>query len=67
MDPILAEVYSTALPAAPFVIAAYALVWVILLVFCLAMFACSKKTQKDIDALRDAVERLERERGDRQD
>lgn len=62
MDPILADVYSTALPAAPYVIAAYALIWVILLVFCVAMFVRSRKTQKDIDALRDAVERLERER-----
>lgn len=60
MDPILADVYSTALPAAPYVIGAYALIWVILMVFAIAMFVRSRKTQKDIDALREAIERRER-------
>ena len=33
MNPVLADIYSTILPSAPFVIAAYALLWVALLVF----------------------------------
>ena len=33
MDPILAEVYSTVLPAAPFVIAAYVGIWLALAVY----------------------------------
>ena len=60
MDPVLADVYSTALTAAPYVIAAYALIWVILMVFAIAMFVKTRKTQKDIDALKEAIERRER-------
>ena len=67
MDPVLADVYSTALTSAPFVIAAYALIWVILLVFVVMMIAKSRKTDKDIDALRDAVERLESKRSEKAD
>ncbi len=57
MDPILEEVYSTIIPSAPYVIGAYALIWAILLVFVIAMLAKTKRTQKDIDALKDAIER----------
>lgn len=60
MDPILEEVYSTVMPLAPYVIAAYALLWAVLLVFVIAMLRRSKKTQKDIDALREALENRER-------
>lgn len=60
MDPVLADVYSTALSSAPFVIAAYALIWVILLAFAILMFVKTRKTQKDIDALKEAIERRER-------
>lgn len=57
MDPILEEVYSTIIPSAPYVIGAYALIWAILLVFVIVMLAKTKHTQKDIDALKDAIER----------
>ena len=57
MDPILEEVYSTIIPSAPYVIGAYALIWAILLAFVIAMLAKTKRTQKDIDALKDAIER----------
>ena len=60
MDPILEEVYSTIMPSAPYVIGAYALIWVILLVFVIAMLRRSQKTQKDIDALNEAIEHRER-------
>lgn len=33
MNTVLQEIYATILPSAPFIIAAYALVWVILLVY----------------------------------
>lgn len=60
MDPILEQVYSTILPSAPYVIGAYALIWVVLLVFVAIMLMNTKKTQKDIDALEDALEYRER-------
>lgn len=59
MDPVLEQVYSTIVPSAPYVIAAYALIWVVLLVFVVMMLKDTKKTQKDIDALRDALEHRE--------
>lgn len=64
MDPILADVYSNSLEAAPYVIGAYALIWIILFVFAIAMFRRSRKTQKDIDALRESIERRERKQRD---
>lgn len=60
MDPILEQVYSTIMPSAPYVIGAYALIWVVLLVFVVIMLMSTKKTQKDIDALEDALEYRER-------
>jgi CcmD family protein len=65
MDSILAEVYSTIIPSAPYVIAAYALIWVILLVFLVVMLRRTKKTQKDIDALREAIEYRERKQAEK--
>lgn len=63
MDPILQEVYSTIIPSAPFVIAAYVGIWVVLLVFVVTMLLKTKKTQKDIDALNEALEYRERKLG----
>ena len=56
MDPILSEVYSTVLPAAPSVLAAYVGIWVILFVFVLYLWNKSKKTDQDIEALKRALE-----------
>lgn len=66
MDPILAEVYSTVLPAAPFVIGAYVGIWVALAVYVFVLIRRSKRTERDLDALRQALasreEKLEQER-----
>ena len=48
MDPILEEVYSIIVPSAPYVIGAYALIWVVLLVFVIIMLVSTKKTQKAV-------------------
>ena len=55
MDPILAEVYSTVLPAAPFVIGAYVGIWVALAVYVFVLVRRSKRTEHDLDALRQAL------------
>lgn len=55
MDPILAEVYSTVLPAAPFVIAAYAGILLVLAIFVLSLWRKSKRTQADLDTLKQAL------------
>ena len=66
MDPILAEVYSTVLPAAPFVIGAYVGIWVALAVYVFVLVRRSRRTERDLDALRQALasreEKLEQER-----
>ena len=61
MDPILSEVYSTVLPAAPFVLAAYVGILLALFVFVLSLWSKSKRTEADIEALRRALEERERE------
>lgn len=61
MDPILSEVYSTVLPAAPFVLAAYVGILLALFVFVLSLWRKSKRTETDIEALRRALEERERE------
>lgn len=65
MDPILEEVYSIIVPSAPYVIAAYVLIWAVLFVFIIVMLRRAKKTQKDIDALNEAIEYRERRRAEK--
>lgn len=62
MDPILAEVYSTVLPAAPFVIAAYVGIWVALAVYVFVLSRRAKRTDRDLDALKRALDARDRER-----
>lgn len=63
MDPIFSEVYSTVLPAAPYVIAAYVGILLALFAFVLLLWRKSKRTEADIDALKRALE--DREKGSR--
>ena len=60
MDPILAEIYSTVLTAAPFVIAAYALMWFVLLVYLLIVTFGIKRTEKQMAALEEAIAQREK-------
>lgn len=56
MDEILAEVYSTVLPAAPYVIAAYVGILLALFAFVLMLWRKSKRTNADIEALKRALD-----------
>lgn len=58
MNSVLADIYSTILPSAPFVIAAYALLWVALLVFILAIMRGIKKSEAQMAVLEEALEDL---------
>ena len=51
MNPILADIYSTILPSAPYIIAAYALLWVALLVYVLMVFRGTKKATAQLTLL----------------
>jgi hypothetical protein len=55
MDPILAEIYSTVLTAAPYVIGAYALMWLVLLVYVLMVTLGLKRTERQMLALAEAL------------
>ena len=43
MDPVLAEIYSTIIPSAPYIFAAYALLWVALLAYVLMIMRGVKR------------------------
>ncbi len=60
MDPVQAEIYSTVLTAAPFVIAAYALMWVVLFIYIFYSNRSLKKTEQHLAALEEAVDQLQR-------
>ncbi len=51
MDPILQEIYSTVVPSAPFLIAAYALLWAALLVYVIVMQRGLKNSEKRLDLI----------------
>ena len=58
MDPVLAEIYSTVLGAAPFVIAAYALIFLVLCGYVVFIMTKLKRTEKKLVALEDHVDAL---------
>ncbi|MDO4436500.1 MAG: heme exporter protein CcmD [Coriobacteriaceae bacterium] len=61
MDAILAEVYSTVLPAAPYVLAAYIGILLVIAAFVALLWRKSKRTEADIDALERALESREQQ------
>lgn len=61
MDAILSEVYSTVLPAAPYVLGAYVGIWFTLFIFVLMLWKKSKRTSEDVAALKRALEERRRE------
>ena len=55
MNPILADIYSTILPSAPFVIGAYALLWAVLFVYVAMIVRGMKKTEAQIAVLEEEL------------
>ena len=58
MNPVLAEIYSTVIPSAPYVIAAYALIWVALLVYVVIIVRGNKKAQQQMALLEEQLAEL---------
>ncbi len=58
MNPVLAEIYSTVIPSMPFIIAAYALLWAVLLIYVFVSMRGMKKTEQQIAVLEEAVAEL---------
>ncbi|WP_418866837.1 hypothetical protein [Senegalimassilia anaerobia] len=61
MNPVLADIYSTVIPSMPFIIAAYALMWAVLLIYVFVSINGLKKTEKQIAVLEEAVAELKGE------
>lgn len=58
MNPILEEIYSTIIPSMPYLIAAYALLWMALLIYVVITMYGIKKTEAQILVLEEAVAEL---------
>lgn len=58
MNPVLADIYSTVIPSMPFIIAAYALMWAVLLIYVFVSMRGMKKTERQIAVLEEAVAEL---------
>ena len=58
INPVLVEIYSTVIPSMPFIIAAYALLWAVLLIYVFVSMRGMKKTEQQIAVLEEAVAEL---------
>ena len=58
MNEILLSVYGAVLPSAPYVIAAYALIWIILFVFVAVIVVGMRKNQRDYEQLERTIRHL---------
>ena len=55
MNAILADIYSTVIPSAPYIIAAYAILWAALLIYVLVVVRGLKKTEAQMALLEEAI------------
>ena len=55
MNPVLADMYSTVIPSAPFIIAAYAIVWLALLVYVAIVICGLERAEAQLAVLEEAV------------
>jgi hypothetical protein len=58
MNPVLTEIYSTILPYMPFVIGAYVLMWVVLVVYILIIATKTAAAQKQLTILEEQLEQV---------
>ena len=58
MNPVLVEIYSTVAPSMPFIIGAYVLMWVAILVYVLMIMLGHKKAERQMAVLEEAVAEL---------
>lgn len=60
MNSVLAEIYSTIIPSAPYVIAAYALIFLILFVFVFVTVKGLKKTEREMRLIEERLDEIGR-------
>lgn len=56
MDPILESIYSTIIPSAPYVIAAYVLLWAALFIYVFIVMRNLKKAEDQLSLIEEAIE-----------
>ena len=59
MNPVLVEIYSTIVPSMPFIIGAYVLMWLAILVYMLVITLSYQKAEKQMAVLEEAVAELQ--------
>ena len=59
MNPVLEEIYSTILPSAPFIIGAYALLWLVVLAYVFIIMRGLKKTEAQMGVLEEQLAELQ--------
>lgn len=59
MNPILADIYSTVIPSAPYIIAAYAIFWIVLLIYIIGIVRSLKKVEAQISLLEEQMGRIQ--------
>lgn len=58
MNPVLAEIYSTIVPSMPYIIGAYALIWVVLLIYVFIIMRGQKKAEAQMTVLEEELAEL---------
>lgn len=59
MNSVLAEIYSTVIPSAPFIVVAYALMWVALLAYVVVVVRGLRSTEEKMAVLEERLTRIE--------
>ena len=55
MNPILEQIYATILPSAPYLIAAYALIWLALFVYVIIIMRGQKKAERQMSMIEEEI------------
>ena len=59
MNPVLEEIYSTVVPSMPFIVGAYALMWLVLLIYVFIVMRGLKKTEAQMGVLEEQLAELQ--------
>ena len=60
MDPIMEEIFRTVIPSAPYLIAAYALIWVALLIYVIVIARSTSRAERQLALLEEELETRQR-------
>ncbi|MCH4184569.1 MAG: hypothetical protein LKF61_03695 [Eggerthellaceae bacterium] len=67
MNTVLEQIYATILPSAPFVIAAYALMWCALVVYVIYMTVKLKRTEAQMAVMEESLKKIDAEKNNASD